>query len=358
MVTKSTSLTWEKTDSVLEAILLESSLIKKYQPYYNVDLKDDKSDYYVIFTDEEWPRVFLERARNLGTILTGNASNTGKIHSKFNYKIADSFGPFPEAGLIKEALRILRKIFPFRDKKANDPRHERFYAALGMSPTSSIENDKERYLANIKYLRTFFSGRKKILVKEIRRDMNAMAKMQKFEEADRLKKLIFALEHINDISLIKRENTMGESGFRMEAYDIAHLSGTSTVGAMVVSNDGVFDNSQYRKFKMSHDRNDDTANLAELISRRLNHPEWKFPDLIVVDGNDLQLAIAENILKARRIDIPVVGVTKNDKHKADKVIGNKALGDKYKNEIIALNAECHRFAIAYHRLRRGKALNL
>ena len=71
MVTKAKSVTWEQTDSVLEAIILESALIKKYQPHYNVDERDDKSSYYVVVTDEAWPRVFLTRARDFDAKRTG-----------------------------------------------------------------------------------------------------------------------------------------------------------------------------------------------------------------------------------------------------------------------------------------------
>jgi len=353
MVTKAGSVTWQETDSVLEAILLESQLIKRYQPYYNVDERDDKSSQYVIVTDEPWPRVFLARARDFE-----QAAKDGRL----DYKVMKRFGPYTESGLIKEALKILRKLFPFKDKKSFDRRHDAFYQALGRSPDGDDEMARQSYLKTIKYLILFFEGKKGKLKADLKKQMNAAAKALKFEEAGRTKRLIYALDHINDIALIKRAATRSQpdaSGerrqFRIEAYDIAHLSGTDVVGAMTVSVNGEAAKNEYRKFKISRNRNDDVAGLVETLSRRLNHTEWQYPDLIVVDGNEAQMRAAEGVLSARRIGIPVVAVTKNERHKADRILGDPELAKRFKNEIIAVNAEAHRFAIAYHRLRRRRS---
>ena len=352
MVTRSVSLKWTETDSVLEAIILESAQIKKYQPRYNVDERDDKSDQYVVITDELWPRVFTMRVRDYEKAPT-------------NIKVKKIFGPYIHGGLINEALKIIRKIFPFKDKKSHDPRHESFYRAIGKSPDGDDINARRRYGRTIDNLVLFFEGKKKTVRTRLERDMKASAKDMKFEEAGLIKRTLYALDHVNDIALIKSEkedtakftandngvNAKGH-GFRMEAFDIAHLSGTNVVGAMTVSVNGVFEKSEYKKFKISRDTNNDVANLVELLSRRLNHSEWTFPDLIIVDGNEMQLKAALAVLSARRINIPVVGVTKDEHHKARNIIGSGEFASKYEREIIALNAEVHRFALAYHRKRR------
>jgi excinuclease ABC subunit C len=196
--------------------------------------------------------------------------------------------------------------------------------------------------------------------------MNAYAKKLEFEEAQKAKRLIYALDHVNDMALIKQEKGTGYKGqdgpagggqntrpFRMEAYDIAHLSGTNVVGAFTVMVDGEFVPAEYRKFKISRQENNDVAGLIEILSRRLNHTEWVYPDLIIVDGGEAQLNAAEGVLKARRISIPVVGVTKDERHKANQLIGNKELAEKHKAEIIRLNAEVHRFVIAFHKQKRS-----
>ncbi len=340
MVTKAKTLTWQKTDSVLEAILLESSLIKRYQPYHNVAERDDKSDQYVIITDEPWPRVFLVRARDFEQHSDGGV---------LQYKVLKQFGPFVEGALIKEALKILRRIFPFRDKKAHDPRHERFYESLGQSPDSNDSEARKDYLKTIRYLSLFFEGNSKRVRSLIERDMKRNAKAMKFEEAGQNRKLLYALDHINDIALIKRNATESNGGtssdsavgpsnrtYRIEAYDIAHLSGTNVVGAMTVSINGQLSSNEYRKFKISREANNDVAGLSEILFRRLNHSEWDYPDLIVVDGNEMQKKAAESVLKARRVEIPVVAVKKDDKHKASELIGSAELVNAHRQEIITI----------------------
>ncbi len=350
MVTKAYTVTWQATDSVLEAILLESELIKRYQPFYNVDERDDKSAQYVIITNEPWPRVFLARKRDFDQALKDGT---------LPYKVKKCFGPYIEAGLIKEAMKILRRMFPFKDKKSLDSRHDAFYRAIGHSPRETDEDARQRYLRTIHHLILFFEGKKKLLRGRLERSMKAAAKELKFEEASQTKRLLYALDHINDMALLKRQVGTGWNparSFRIEAYDIAHLGGMETVGAMVVSENGQLNQNEYRKFKVSRNRNDDIAGMQEILSRRLNHPEWAFPDLIVVDGNEVHAKHAEAVLASRRISIPVVAVTKDERHKADHIVGNPALTKKYEKEIIALNAEVHRFAIAFHRFRRNKRI--
>jgi excinuclease ABC subunit C len=350
MVTRAATLKWEETDSVLEAIILESILIKRYQPHYNVDERDDKSSQYVVITDDPWPRVFLARARDFDQALTDGS---------LGYRVKRYFGPYPHGGLIKEALKILRKLFPFKDKKSFDARHDAFYRALGRSPKEDDTNARRRYARTIEYLILFFEGKKDQIRTRIEKDMNAYAKALKFEEASYAKKLLYAIDHINDIALIKASNTRinsfsgGSKEFRIEAYDIAHLSGTNVVGAMVVSVNGELVPAQYRKFKLSKQANNDVGGLVEILSRRLNHSEWTYPDVILVDGNETHRTHAEAVLKARRITIPVIAVTKDERHKAVRLIGNPDIIKKYQQQIIALNAEAHRFAIAFHRLRRS-----
>ncbi|MEI7463184.1 MAG: GIY-YIG nuclease family protein [Candidatus Taylorbacteria bacterium] len=352
MVTKAKSITYEKTDSVLESIILEGSLIKQYQPYFNVSEKDDKSSQYVVITDEAWPRVFLARARDL---------EASKKNGSLSYKIKELFGPYPHAALIKEALRILRKMFPFKDKKSYDPRHDRFYRSIGRSPENDEKIDTEarkKYIKTINYLILFFKGKKQIIRDRIAKDMAEQAKAMKFEDAMISKKLLFALNHINEIALIKNDgnNSMNSDTHhrehRIEAYDIAHLSGTNVVGAMVVMINGEMSPPDHRKFIIHKQKNDDIAGLGEMVFRRLNHTEWTYPDLIVVDGNQNQIKIVENILKSRRIEVPIVAVTKNDKHRATSLIGDESITTKFNKAIIQINAEAHRSALAFHRKKR------
>jgi len=344
MITKAKHITFHKTDSVLEAIILESALIKKYQPLHNIDERDDKSDQYVVISDEEWPRVFQVRARDHNF-----AVKTGTL----SYKVMKVFGPYPEGELIKDALKILRKLFPFKDKKSHDLRHDAFYKTIKMSPDSLIEYGK-----TIRYLIRFFEGKKNLLRSSLKREMDTYSRRMEFEKANRAKKLLFSLNHIQDVALIKREKSFlvarEFAKFRMEAYDIAHLCGVNVVGAMVVSVGGEFTRSEYRRFMISRQINNDIAALVEIIERRLDHSEWTYPDLIIVDGNEIHANAAEAVLSARRINIPVVAVTKDDKHKAARIVGSSEIIRNSRIDVIALNAEAHRFAIQYHRNLRNK----
>ncbi|MBU6427314.1 GIY-YIG nuclease family protein [Patescibacteria group bacterium] len=343
MVVKAKSIGWKQTDSILEAVILESRLIKKYQPRYNVEERDDKSSNYVVVTDEAWPRVFLARARDF---------EQGTKDGTLPYAVKKNFGPFAYSGIIIEAMKILRRMFPFRDKKAHDFRHESFYTAIGKSPEGVDEIARKKYLRTIDDLVTFFEGGKKKLRGSLNKQMEEYAASMEFEEADRIKKLLYAVDHINDTALLKRQDkVLGK--FRIEAYDIAHLSGMKTVGAMAVSIDSGPAKSEYRRFKISRDSNDDLANLAELLNRRLNHPEWPYPDLMVVDGNEMHVKVAEHALKSRHISIPITAVVKDAKHRASRIIGDKEIVGKFRDLIIATNAEAHRFALKYHRNLRG-----
>ncbi len=345
MITKTERIEHTETDSVLEAIILENNLIKEYQPYYNTKDKDNKSYNYVVITDEDFPRVILVRGRTFDIV----------NQELLKFKIKYQFGPYPQASLLKEALRIIRKIFPFRDIRSSIPHQESFYRSIGLSPDMTSSDARKDYQRTIRNLTLFFQGKKSDLVKTLEREMKEYAENREFEKAGEIKKTLYALTHIQDVALIKSDsmNTM-QTGFRIEAYDIAHLSGKNTVGVMVVSYDGELDTGSYRKFKISKDRNDDTAGLREILIRRFTHTEWQLPNLIVIDGGIGQKRVAEEIIKGLNIDIVIVSVAKNDSHKVDHILGDTSIIHVYKDMIIKVNAEAHRFAISYHRSLRKR----
>jgi excinuclease ABC subunit C len=374
MVTQSETVEFQETDSVLEAIILEASLIKKHQPKYNTKEKSDKSFYQVIITDEPWPKVMMVRSRDLKVMeLTGRISRLN-----FDGKIKYSFGPFPSGTLLRESLKIIRKIFPFIDHSSAKKDQQEFYKQLGLLPPSpsrrgeisgisggEVGASQKNYLKTIQQIKLFFQGKKQKIINDLEKQMNTSAKELRFEEADSIKRKIFALQHINDISLIKDDevDSSREKQFRIEAFDIAHISGTSVVGVMTVVTNGLVDKSEYKKFKIRSTKgNDDYGNLRELLTRRLNHPEWGIPDLIVVDGGLGQYQIAEDVLKApslwRRglgvVEMGVISVIKDDRHKPKAFLGPESVIKKYKKEILLANSEAHRFAIQFHKQLRNK----
>ncbi|MGB3922286.1 MAG: GIY-YIG nuclease family protein [Minisyncoccia bacterium] len=325
-----------KTDSVLEALILEASQIKKYQPPYNSKEKDDKSYNYITVTEESFPKVIVTRG-------------------------SGTYGPFPHGAELKEALKVARRIFPFRDKCQPGQKRPCFNAQIGLCPGVCVGKISEKdYARIIRHLSLFFNGRKKALISTLKREMKSQAREQKFEAAGEIKKKIFALEHIQDVALIKQgvRSKEYEARFRIEAYDVAHISGSSAVSVMTVVEDGEPAKSEYRKFKLKNDKNDDVGNLKETLERRLNHGEWRAPNLIVVDGGQGQLNAARAVLAKKNLKIPVAAVVKDERHKPKEVLGSKEYVIRRKREILLANSEAHRFAIGYHRKLRGKRFKM
>lgn len=356
MVTLSNVIEFQETESVLEALILEANLIKKYQPKYNVKEKDGKSFYQVIITDEEWPRIIMVRSRDLKIMeITGRISRVN-----FDGKMKYSFGPFPHGTALRDSMKIIRKIFPYLDHKSEQEDNYQFYRQLGLSPDTAGADARKEYLKNINNIRLFFEGKKSKIIKELEQEMNRHAKALEFELAEIAKRKIFSLKHINDVALIKDENLEDRResllhSLRIEAYDIAHMSGKNTVGVMTVVTNGNVDKAEYRKFKIRGTKgNDDYANLQEIITRRLSHSEWKMPNLIAIDGGVGQYNAAAEVLRKLEVNIPLVSIIKDDRHKPKALHGDESLIKKYKKDILLANSESHRFAIGYHKQMRGK----
>ena len=408
MITQADNIDYQETDSVLEAIILEAKLIKENQPKYNTKDKDNKSYNYVAITDEDFPRVLVVRGRNLEQ----NGSSQKVENSKAGVtKYKYIFGPYPYGGELKEALKLVRKIFPFRDKcipfveistitdgskinkktaltlsfAAARPR-PCFNRTIGLCPgVCTGEITKKEYAVQIKNIKMFFEGHKIDLLKNLEKEMHTYAKEKEFEKAGEIKKTIFALNHIQDVSLMKDSainKISHEASIRIEAYDIAHMSGKDMVGAMVVLIDGEFDKSSYRKFTIKgFDNANDAGALEEVVKRRIAHAEWPKPDIVVLDGNQIQLKRAyetwntgaeprgadTELRVSNGTNVLFCSVVKDKNHKADKILfANNLKWEDFENrlniskkilkeQIIKINAEVHRFVIAFHKNKRAKS---
>ena len=355
---------FKQTDSVLEALILESNLIKKHQPKYNIDLKDDKSFSYFVITKEIFPRVIIMRATDL---------DFEKLEAK-SYKLKAIYGPYTSKKQMEIALKIIRKIFPFH---SNNQKTEKgcldYQIGLCPGPYAGAIS-KEDYKKNIRGIRMILEGKMKRLVTTLEKEMNAMAKKNEFEKAAQLRNKLFALKHIRDIALISKDS---ESEFdlkaksqklkavRIEAYDISNISGTNAVGSLVVFTNNKPDKSQYRKFKIKTiDESNDIGMMREVLNRRF-HNDWLMPDLILLDGGLGHLNMAEKLLhKELGLDVAIASVAKGaDRKKLDlrfkiddlRTEIKEILNDK--NLIKQIMDEAHRFAIAFHRkIRRKNAL--
>ena len=358
MVFKSDNIKWLETDSVLEALILEAELIKRYQPKYNTKEKSDKSFNYVGITRDELPRVVLVRGKELQesenfSRLTLPRVRGGTYTTKNSRSLyANTYGPYPHGAQLKEALKIIRRIFPFLDDKSKN--YEEFYRQINLVP--DLE-DTKMYKENIKNINLFFQGKKKKILQNLKKDMASYAKSREFEKASEIKRQIFALQHINDVSLLKLEPNAYSlmPTFRIEAYDVAHMSGKNMVGVMTVVENGNAVKSEYKKFKIRTQAGaNDTGALSEILERRFNHPEWRTPDLVVVDGGVAQMNVAKKTIEKSGFDLNVVSVLKDERHRPKSVLGSRVLALQHQSAILLANSEAHRFAIAYHKDMRNK----
>lgn len=333
----------EETDSVLEALILEAKLIKKFEPIGNTEQKDNKSWNYVVITKEAYPRVLVARERELST--------------KFSTSIIkELFGPFPSGGQLREALRIIRKIFPFFDSpfsvdgklSSSQEKTLRFNQTIGLYPSNF--NEKE-YAKTVRAISDLFSAKKVLLIQRLEKEMYAYAKKEEFERAEERKRQVFALRHIQDVTLIKEELRRPMTAeFRIEAYDTAHIRGEAPRGVMAVVIDGEAAPKEYRTFTIRVAKaGDDYAALDEIITRRAKHREWSFPQLIVIDGGRAHLNRAKKTLKDAGIVADVVAVVKDEKHRPREILGPGALTITHEPAILLANSEAHRFAIGRHR---------
>ena len=348
MVFKADRITFEETDSVLEALILEANLIKKYQPYHNTKEKDDKSWNYVCITKGDCPMVLVERGKNIN-FETGTTAN-GVV-------LSDWYGPFTSGTQLKEALKIIRRIFPFVDASSAKRDNYEFYRQLGLTPDVSGEEKLVAYKRSVRNLKLFFEGKKKTIVTELEREMKLAAKTERFEDASHIRNQLFALGHINDIALLKGDPSIRKekAGFRIEAYDVAHMSGKNMVGVMTVMEDGEVNKKEYRTFTVrGFTKANDTGALEEILSRRLRHTEWGMPDLVVADGGEAQLRVARQVLDRYQLKVPVVSVVKDEHHKPKDFLGDMEMIAKHKKEILLMNSEAHRFSIRLHKNKRDK----
>jgi len=372
LLSKALQLGYLKTDSEIEALILEANLIKKYQPKYNVVWRDDKNYFYVGITKEDYPQVFITH-------------QIKSLNTKF-------VGPFVDGGALKQTLKILRKVFPYRSCRVL-PKRPCLWYHLGRCPApcltkskisleiplTRLKKDCQRNAKNI--MKIFKRGKTKTLG-DLKKEMKIAAKNQNFELAAKIRDQISALEKvmsharifepfqispIENWSPIQKELKKilkTKKGItRIEAYDISNIQGEVATGAMVTFINGHPDKNFYRKFKINiAGKPDDVAMLKEVLSRRLKHPEWPYPDLMLIDGGKPQLNVAVKSkfqnTKSKNIKIIAIAKQKNELfiEGQKKSILLKSLPREIFNLILQLRDEAHRFAQSYHHKLRKKVL--
>lgn len=344
--------------SEFEALILESDLVKRYKPKYNIRLRDDKGYAYLKITKEDYPRLSLVR----------QITETG----------SEYIGPFIDAMAVRNILKIARKIFPYCScGKQKD--EVCLYYHLGLCPGHSEKQiSREDYAKNIRGLKKLFSGKTKSLKGEFIKGMKAAVKGEDFETAAHFRDKIKYLERIEkshfiserdlaaDAALVQLQQALrlSEIPQRIECYDISNIMGTAAVGSMVVFVNGIAAPKDYRRFQIRTVKGaNDFAMLSEVLRRRFsaNNAKWPKPDLIILDGGKGQLStVLKNVNIPERIK--VVGLAKKREEivtiGADSrfEIRNLKEGSEGFFLIQRIRDEAHRFAITYHRKVKSREL--
>ncbi len=374
---------WMVVESEIEALFLEAEMIRRYMPQYNILLRDDKSMTYIrIDYDSDYPTVSTTRR---------------PLDDGARY-----FGPYLSTGSVRQALKYLRKVFPYATRRTPNQKRATLHYHLGLDP--GLEEGKtslEEYRANLRKLIAYIEGKRNAIIRELERDMKSAARAQDFERAAKIRNQLTALQNLNrqiifsdkEFLDISKDHALGElvdllglEDFpkRIEGYDISHQQGTDVVASMVVFTNGVSNKAEYRKFKTKINKNDDFYNMHETISRRLsekNLKAWGKPSLVLIDGGKGQLDAA---IKARDgadcSHMPFIGLAKREEQIViDKNRSNIRLNENllqklggFKTEsqdflliniphntnlvklLQRIRDESHRFAVSYHSVLKAK----
>lgn len=382
LIAEITDVDWMVVDSEIEALFLEAEMIRRYMPKYNILLRDDKSMIYIrIDYNSDYPTVTTTRR---------------PLDDGARY-----FGPYISTHSVKQALRLLRRIFPFAVKRTVNQKRATLHYHLGLDP--GLEEGRtslEDYRANLKKLMAVIQGKRKIILRDLEKEMSLLSDASRYEEAARVRNQIFALRELEqqvifsnkefldiskDHALNEIVKLFGLKRFpkRIEGYDISHTQGIDVTASMVVFSNGVSNKREYRKFKTKVNANDDFYNMYETILRRLsenNRSKWSSPDLIVVDGGKGQLDAAIRAMNERNYKIPIIGLAKREEQIVINQNGsNIKFNLRYLRELggyqsasdafilinLPLNTnimkllqrirdESHRFALSYHSVLRSK----
>ena len=300
---------WIVVDTEMDALFLESEMIKRYKPKWNILLRDDKTVSYVrIDMKSEVPYVSFTR---------------NPLDDKATY-----IGPFYGKSAVEKAVRILQRVFPYYTRPYTGKKT--LNTDLGLTPGIEIgKTTPKDYKRNLKKLIRYLEGDREKLLRELEKTMYDEASKGNYELAaearDQLyglkelkKKIVFSDKEFLDISSdqalkqLQELLDLKEPPRRIEGYDISHQSGKDTVGSMVVFINGTAARDEYRKFKIRTSTNDDLKSMREILERRLKHKEWDFPDLIILDGGKTQVNAILPLVEP--YNIPVIGRDKSGDH--------------------------------------------
>lgn len=362
-----------EAESEVDALLVESRLVKDIQPKYNQELKDDKTfPYLEIYTREDFPRVeFTREPQSRGTKL---------------------YGPFASASGLRGAIQVLQKIFKFRtcslDIEAGDEKWRWFRPCLLASINQctapcNLRISKEDYQRDIQRLRMFLEGKKRQLLDEMKSEMVEAARLLQFEKAARLRDEIHLLETLDNrgeldehvqpevffidpkkgLTGLRKVLKLSQTPRTIEGVDIAHLGGDETVASLVRFIDGLPFKPGYKRFRIRGVTGiDDFRSIREVVARRFArlHDESEiFPDILLIDGGKGQLNAAMGAFAELKITPPtVISLAKREE---EVFVPGREEPIRLSRHSYALRLlqyvrdEAHRFAQHYHHLLRRKS---
>ncbi len=413
LVSKIARIDYQQVPTVIEALVLEANQIRLHKPPYNILGRDDKSFIYLCITNEDYPRPIFMRGLDLERI--GIQPFSKNLSAKARRSFLAVYGPYLSYRSLKMALDLVRRTIPW--STCTPPGEGAiarpcFDAQIGKCPgVCSGTVAKADYRRNMKKLMLFFEGKKDALLRQLKREMAAAAKQSDFEGAAKLRDRVFALEHVQDIGLLMRDEMTYETPEpvaghinalgRIEAYDIANISGTSNVASMVVFEGGKPNKAEYRKFRIKgFEGANDVGAMEEVLRRRLTRAQvaaaetqiteqpagvaapvddsmaaivqsslghakkstdkWPLPDMLIIDGGEGQVNRVEQVLREFKLSIPVVGIAKGFDRKQDRLVFDKTnpelrrVTSAFKEVFQKARDEAHRFAGSYHRVLRSK----
>lgn len=365
-------------ESEWEALLTENRLIKDIRPRFNVRLTDDKTfPYLAVTTREDFPRVLVTRAP-----------------ADPSLKGARIYGPFTNAGALREAVAILQKVFRFRtcrlDITAGDPANARFrpcllYAIHQCTAPCADKITRDAYRADIDRFTRCLDSKRSVMLRELREEMHRAAADLRFEQAAAIRDQVRALERLDDrgtrdarwqpeteavlldpdrsLRSLQKTLRLDEPIRCVECIDIAHLKGGETVGSKVCFIDGRPFKDEYRRYRIKtvEGGNDDYAAIREVVSRRYREAgegHELYPDVIVVDGGLGQLHAALEVFDLLAVKPPMV----ISLAKKEELIYVQARSEPIRlprtnpglRLVQAVRDEAHRFAQHYHHVLRRK----
>ena len=373
------------TSSEIEALILESKMIKSNSPYYNTQSKDDKSYPYIKITlEKEFPQILFYR----------------KINRKIKEGKALYFGPFVDTNATRVVIKLLRKVFKIRGCRKKDLKKAKicldYQIGLCSAPCANMIS-KTEYRKRIREICLFLAGKQKKLLNGLYREMKEASHNLNYEKAAKVRDRIKSIEAIlkgqeinlrrkskNNSYLLKKVEEVEEDEIekgqkavidlkdklnlkklpeRIEAFDISNIQGKLSVGSLVVFEKGRPKKKDYRRFRITKVKGiDDYAMLQEVTERRYKRLLFegkRLPDLVLVDGGRGQLSAVEKILKNMNLELPIISIAKKEEEIFKPEFHKPIILPSNSESLFLLQRirdEAHRFAVTYHRKIRSKEL--